>query len=55
MANNKNPNEKQPGENPDGKYHFNPATWLGKRPGMQSKLKNRGAPHDRKAKEKPAS
>jgi len=24
MANNKNPNEKQPGENPEGKYHFNP-------------------------------
>jgi hypothetical protein len=22
--NNKNPNEKQPGENPEGKYHFNP-------------------------------
>jgi hypothetical protein len=22
MANNKNPNETQPGENPEGKYHF---------------------------------
>jgi hypothetical protein len=30
--NNKNPNEKQPGENPDGKYHFNPGNMAGKKP-----------------------
>lgn len=35
MANddNNNPNEKQPGENPDGKYHFNPGNMAGKKPG----------------------
>ena len=31
--NNKNPNEKQPGENLDGKYHFNPGNMAGKKPG----------------------
>jgi hypothetical protein len=31
--NNKNPNVKQPGENPDGKYHFNPGNMAGKKPG----------------------
>ncbi len=31
--NNKNPNTKQPGENPDGKYHFNPGNMAGKKPG----------------------
>ena len=31
--NNKNPNEIQPGENPDGKYHFNPGNMAGKKPG----------------------
>jgi hypothetical protein len=30
--NNKNPNEKQPGENPDGKYHYNPGNMAGKKP-----------------------
>ena len=24
MANNKNPNKKQPGEKPPGRYHYNP-------------------------------
>lgn len=33
MANNKNPNEKQPGENSEGKYHFNPGNMAGKKPG----------------------
>jgi hypothetical protein len=32
MANNKNPNEKQPGENPEGKYHYNPGNMAGKKP-----------------------
>ncbi|HXI04801.1 MAG: hypothetical protein ACRC1G_01430 [Bradyrhizobium sp.] len=31
--NNKDPNAKQPGENPDGKYHFNPGNMSGKKPG----------------------
>ena len=26
-------NEKQPGENPEGKYHFNPGNMAGKEPG----------------------
>jgi len=30
MADNKNPNEKQPGENKPGKYHFNPGNQAGK-------------------------
>ncbi len=30
MADNKNPNEKQPGEKPEGKYHFNPGNQSGK-------------------------
>jgi hypothetical protein len=38
MANNKNPNEKQPGENPEGKYHFNPGNMAGKKPGIRSRL-----------------
>jgi hypothetical protein len=33
VANNKNPNEKQPGENPEGKFHFNPGNMAGKKPG----------------------
>jgi hypothetical protein len=30
MANNKNPNEKQPGEKAEGKYHYNPGNMSGK-------------------------
>ena len=30
MANNKNPNEKQPGEKPSGKHHYNPGNMSGK-------------------------
>jgi hypothetical protein len=30
MADNKNPNEKQPGENPEGKFHYNPGNQSGK-------------------------
>ena len=30
MADNKNQNEKQPGENPEGKYHYNPGNQSGK-------------------------
>ena len=30
---NKNPSEKQPGENPDGEFHFNPGNMAGKKPG----------------------
>jgi hypothetical protein len=32
MADNKNPNEKQPGEKPEGKYHHNPGNQSGKAP-----------------------
>jgi hypothetical protein len=54
MANNKNPSEKQPGENPEGKYHFNPGNMAGKKPGdAEQTAENRGAPpHEHK--EKPA-
>ena len=30
MADNKNPNEKQPGEKQEGKYHYNPGNQSGK-------------------------
>jgi hypothetical protein len=30
MADNKNPNQKQPGEKPPGKYHYNPGNQSGK-------------------------
>jgi hypothetical protein len=30
MADNKNPNEKQQGEKPEGKYHYNPGNQSGK-------------------------
>jgi len=30
MADNKNPNEKQPGENKQGTFHFNPGNQAGK-------------------------
>jgi hypothetical protein len=33
MANNENPNEKRPGEHPEGKYHYNPGNMAGKKPG----------------------
>ena len=53
MTNKKNPNEKQPGENPDGKYHFNPGNMAGKTPeDAEQSDKNRGTPHDHK--EEPA-
>jgi hypothetical protein len=51
--NNKNPNVKQPGENPDGKYHFNPGNMAGKKPGDAKQThENRGEPHE--PEEKPA-
>jgi hypothetical protein len=30
MADNRNPNEKQPGEKPEGKYHYYPGNQSGK-------------------------
>jgi hypothetical protein len=30
MADNKNPNQKQPGEKAEGKYHYNPGNQSGK-------------------------
>ena len=32
MSNNKNSNEKRPGENPDGTIHYNPGNMAGKKP-----------------------
>jgi hypothetical protein len=43
LANNKNPDEKQPGEHPDGKFHYNPGNMAGKKPGdAESTEENRG-------------
>lgn len=51
MANNKNPNEKQPGENPEGKYHYNPGNMAGKKPGAPERTDdNRVVPHEDKEK-----
>jgi hypothetical protein len=49
---NKNPNEKQPGKKPEGKYHFNPGNMAGKKPGDAEQSKeNRGAsPQEHKEK-----
>jgi hypothetical protein len=48
MANNKNP-KKQPGENPEGKYHFNPGNMAGKKPGdPEQTAENRGEPNENK-------
>ena len=33
MSNNKKPNEKQPGEHPEGKFHYNPGNMAGKKAG----------------------
>ena len=54
MANDNNPNEKQPGEHPEGKYHYNPGNMAGKKPGdAEQTEKHRGAPpHEHE--EKPA-
>lgn len=49
--NNKNPNEKLPGENPEGKFHFNPGNMAGKTPGDEMQTaENRD---EEKPKEKP--
>jgi hypothetical protein len=53
MANNKNPNEKLPGENPEGKFHYNPGNMAGKKPEEQTD-ENRGEPSHDDRKEKPA-
>jgi hypothetical protein len=34
MADNKNPNQKQPGEKSEGKYHYNPGNQSGKEVGI---------------------
>jgi hypothetical protein len=45
MADNKNPNEKQPGENPKGEFHYNPGNMAGKKPGDAEQTdENRGEP-----------
>ena len=54
MANNKNPDEKQPGEHADGKFHYNPGNMSGKKAGdVEQTEKNRGdtppAPKERPA------
>jgi hypothetical protein len=54
MADNKNPNEKQPGEHAEGKYHYNPGNQAGKtvedseKEDNLDRVKNRApAPHER--------
>ena len=39
----RNPNVKQPGENPEGKFHYNPGNMAGKKPtDPKESAKNRG-------------
>jgi hypothetical protein len=41
--NTRDPNVKVPGENPDGKFHFNPGNMAGKKPGdPEQTAENRG-------------
>jgi hypothetical protein len=40
MANNKNPNEKKPGEKPEGKYHYNPVNMSGKKKPLEVNAKD---------------
>lgn len=35
MSNNKNANEKRPGEKEDGKFHYNPGNMSGKKAGVR--------------------
>ena len=37
MGNNKDPNVKQPGENEEGKFHYNPGNMAGKEMGIRKK------------------
>ena len=54
MANNKNPNVKQLGEKPEGKFHYNPGNMAGKKPGdAERTAENRGETPP-EPKEKPA-
>jgi hypothetical protein len=44
MTNNKSPDEKRPGENPEGTFHFNPGNMAGKKPGdTKQSSKSRGS------------
>ena len=45
MTNDNDSNEKKPGENPEGKFHFNPGNMAGKKPGDAKRTaENRGEP-----------
>jgi hypothetical protein len=48
MTNNKNPNKKQPGEMPPGKFHFNPGNMSGKTSGVSKVEPEQRANADRK-------
>jgi hypothetical protein len=51
MADNKDQSEKQPGENPEGTYHFNPGNMAGKKPKDEEQTaENRDEPNKHKGK-----
>lgn len=53
--NNKNPNEKQPGEKPEGTYHFNPGNQSGKTKAVPKDRSEPGNKNDEiETREKPA-
>jgi hypothetical protein len=54
MANNKTPDEKQPGEHPDGKFHYNPGDMSGRKPGDAERTEENRGEKPPVPKEKPA-
>jgi hypothetical protein len=54
MANNKNRDERQPGELPDGKFHYNPGNMSGKKPGDGEQTEENRGDTSPASKEKPA-
>ncbi len=54
MANNKSPNAKRPGENPEGKYHYHPGNMAGKKPADDKKTAENRGTASREDKEQPA-
>ncbi|MBR1152815.1 hypothetical protein [Bradyrhizobium sp. JYMT SZCCT0428] len=53
--NTRNPNVKHPGENPEGKFHYNPGNMAGKKPGdPEETAENRGE-LPQKTKEEPGA
>jgi hypothetical protein len=53
--NSKNPNVKQPGENPEGKFHYNPGNMAGEIPGDEKQTSENRDEVPEKTKVKPGA